>query len=146
MTLERERHAMNAVEAEGTTLEEAISNALRQLQVERDRVEIEVLVQPSKGFLGIGGKKARIRATLRVPLSMRPSEAKIEAPRPIETPRPPVRTSEQKSEAPRPREPRVESARETGTRRAGSGRRPSGRWRSPGRAGNCGRPGWSLRG
>ena len=116
MTLERERHAMNAVEAEGTTLEEAISNALRQLQVERDRVEIEVLLQPSKGFLGIGGKKARIRATLRVPLSMRPSEAKIEAPRPIETPRPPVRTSEQKSEAPRPREPRVESARETGTR------------------------------
>ena len=60
---------MNAVEAEAPTIEEAIVNALKQLQVERERAEIEVLVQPTKGFLGIGGKKARVRATLRVPLS-----------------------------------------------------------------------------
>lgn len=101
---------MNAVEAEGTTLDEAIANALRQLQVERDRVEIEVLAQPTKGFLGIGGKKARVRATLRVPLSMRTSEPKPE------TPRPPARASEAKADAPRPREPRTEAVRETGSR------------------------------
>jgi len=101
---------MNAAEAEGTTLDEAIANALRQLQVERERVEIEVLAQPTKGFLGIGGKKARVRATLRAPLSVRASE-----PRP-ETPRPPSRVSEAKADAPRPREPRPEAPRETGPR------------------------------
>jgi spoIIIJ-associated protein len=101
---------MNAVEAEGTTLDEAISNALRQLQVERDRVEIEVLAQPTKGFLGIGGKKARIRATLRLPLSARASEPRTE------TSRPPLRTPESKAEPPRPRELRAEVARETGAR------------------------------
>src|SRR5713101_5744437 len=60
---------MNAVEAEGWTIEEAIAAALKQLQVEREQVEIEVLSQAKRGFLGIGGKKARVRATLRVPLS-----------------------------------------------------------------------------
>lgn len=85
---------MNAVEAEGTTIEEAIANALKQLHVERDRVEIEVLTQPTKGFLGIGGKKARVRATLRVPLSARAPE-----------PPPPLETT-------RPREPRKEAAEE----------------------------------
>lgn len=103
---------MNAVEVEGTTLDEAISNALRQLQVERDRVEIEVLAQPTKGFLGIGGKKARIRATLRVPPSppVRASEPKTE------TPQPPLRTSEQKADTARPRPQRAESPRDTGPR------------------------------
>src|SRR5215470_14942903 len=93
MTLGKERNAMNAVEAEGTTIEEAIANALKQLHVERDRVEIEVLTQPTKGFLGIGGKKARVRATLRVTLSARAPEL------------PPV-------EVARPREPRTELAGE----------------------------------
>ena len=101
---------MNAVEAEGTTLDEAITNALRQLQVERERVEIEVLAQPTKGFLGIGGKKARIRATLRVPLAVRANEPKTEAPRPS------PRTSEPKAEPPRSRGQRTDVARETGTR------------------------------
>lgn len=78
MTLGKEKNVMNAVEAEGTTLEEAIANALKQLQVERDRVEIEVLAQPTRGFLGIGGKKARVRATLRVPLSVRTTEVVVE--------------------------------------------------------------------
>lgn len=60
---------MNSVEAEGKTIEEAVAAALTQLQVERERVEIEILSQATKGFLGIGGKKARVRATLRVPLT-----------------------------------------------------------------------------
>jgi spoIIIJ-associated protein len=48
---------MNSVEAEGRTIEEAVASALAQLQVERERVEIEILSQATKGFLGIGGKK-----------------------------------------------------------------------------------------
>ncbi|MBM4255621.1 MAG: KH domain-containing protein [Deltaproteobacteria bacterium] len=101
---------MNAVEAEGTTLEEAIASALRQLQVERDRVEIEVIAQPTKGFLGIGGKKARVRASLRVPLSARASEPRTETPR--SSPRPP----EQKT-APQPLPTqKAEAASEAGSR------------------------------
>lgn len=60
---------MSSVEAEGWTIEEAITAALKQLQAEREQVEIEVLSQGAKGFLGIGGKKARVRATLRPPPS-----------------------------------------------------------------------------
>lgn len=60
----------NAVEVEGWTIEDAIASALTQLHAERDQVEIEILSQATKGFLGIGGKKARVRATLRTPLSV----------------------------------------------------------------------------
>ena len=56
---------MNSVETEGKTIDDAIAAALRLLNAERDRVEVEVLSQASKGFLGIGGKKARIRVTVR---------------------------------------------------------------------------------
>ncbi len=59
-----------AVEAEGWTIEEAIASALTQLRAAREQVEIEILSQATKGFLGIGGKKARVRATLRAPLAM----------------------------------------------------------------------------
>ncbi len=63
---------MSSVEAEGRTLEEAVAAALKQLQAEKEQVEIEILSQATKGFLGIGGKKARVRATLRGPLSTQP--------------------------------------------------------------------------
>jgi len=72
---------MNSVEAEGRTIEEAVAAALQQLQVDRERVEIEILFQATKGFLGIGGKKARVRATLRAPLSARPVPAQPGGPR-----------------------------------------------------------------
>ncbi|MBI3303858.1 MAG: Jag N-terminal domain-containing protein [Deltaproteobacteria bacterium] len=71
---------MNAVEAEGRTIEEAVATALAQLKVERERVEIEILSQATKGFLGIGGKKARVRATLRAPLAAQLAEP---APAPV---------------------------------------------------------------
>ena len=106
---------MNAVEAEATTIEEAIVSALKQLQVERERVEIEVLAQPTKGFLGIGGKKARVRATLRVRLSARvpgPPPPPVEPRRSAELQRPtePRRQAEpqRQIEPQRPRERREE--------------------------------------
>ena len=66
---------MSAVEAEGPTLEEAVAAALTQLQADREQVEIEILAQASKGFLGIGGRKARVRATLRNPVSLQEPES-----------------------------------------------------------------------
>jgi len=77
---------MNSVETEGRTIEEAVAVALAQLQVERERVEIEVLSQATKGFLGIGGKKARVRATVRVPLSQQLKEPPVSVSRKTETP------------------------------------------------------------
>lgn len=66
---------MSAVEAEGSTIDEAVHSALKELGVERDNVEIEVIKQPTRGFLGIGSRKARVRATLRKPVSFADSES-----------------------------------------------------------------------
>ncbi|MDD5447654.1 MAG: Jag N-terminal domain-containing protein [Actinomycetota bacterium] len=45
----------------GRTVEEAINVALQELGMERNDVHIEVLEAPQKGFLGLGGREARIR-------------------------------------------------------------------------------------
>jgi spoIIIJ-associated protein len=48
----------------GRTVEEATQTAIEELGLERDDVFVEVLEEPQKGFLGIGGKEARIRVEL----------------------------------------------------------------------------------
>src|SRR5438552_10015144 len=60
---------MRSVETEGETIDEAIENALRTLHVERSQVELHILSDATRGVFGFGGKKARIRATLRAPLA-----------------------------------------------------------------------------
>ncbi len=70
---------MSAVEAEGSTIEAAVAAALTQLKADRDQVEIEILAQATKGFLGIGGRKARVRATLRNPVSLQEPEPESES-------------------------------------------------------------------
>jgi spoIIIJ-associated protein len=61
---------MEPVEAEGNSIDEAIENALVMLGVTRDRVEIEILSNSARGLFGIGGRKARVRAALRVPIDV----------------------------------------------------------------------------
>jgi spoIIIJ-associated protein len=56
---------MRSVEVEGTSVDEAIGKALESLGLDRERVEIEVLDNPTRGFLGLGGRLARVRATVR---------------------------------------------------------------------------------
>lgn len=56
---------MKSVESEGNTIDEAIDNALRLLRLERDAVEIEILENATKGVLGFGTKKAKVRARER---------------------------------------------------------------------------------
>lgn len=51
-------------EYEGKTVEEATQIALEELGLERDDIHIEVLEEPQKGFLGLGGKEAKIRVEL----------------------------------------------------------------------------------
>ncbi len=61
---------MESVEAQGRSIDDAIERALQQLGVERERVDIEILANATKGLFGIGGKKAMVRATLRSPISL----------------------------------------------------------------------------
>jgi spoIIIJ-associated protein len=48
----------------GRTVEEATQIALEELGLERDDIFVEVLEESQKGFLGLGGKGARIRVEL----------------------------------------------------------------------------------
>ena len=59
---------MRSVETDGSTIDEAIARALELLHVERDRIEVEILENSTRGVLGFGGKRARVRATVRAPL------------------------------------------------------------------------------
>ena len=54
------------IEKTGKTIEEAIQAAIAELGVKESDVEVEVLEEPSKKFLGLfGGNPAKIRATLK---------------------------------------------------------------------------------
>ncbi|MDP9237479.1 MAG: protein jag [Chloroflexota bacterium] len=55
---------MGAVEASGKTVEEAIENALVELDADRDQVEVEVVHEARSGILGVGGAQALVRVRL----------------------------------------------------------------------------------
>lgn len=58
---------MKSIEMTGRTVEEAISAALQELQLEKSDVDIQILEEPSKGFLGIlGGKMARVQVAEKI--------------------------------------------------------------------------------
>ncbi len=67
-----------SIEVTAPSVEEAIIVGLTRLMVTRDEVEIEVLDEGSKGFLGIGAREARVRLTRG-----RPRPAKVTAPTPV---------------------------------------------------------------
>ncbi len=79
---------MDVLEIEGKNIDEAIEKACREFNVPREKLNIEILSEGSPGLLGLGAKKARIRASL---LSLEaalekaaeepPPEAPAEAPR-----------------------------------------------------------------
>ena len=60
------------------TIEEAVEKGLRELGVSRERVEVEVLDEGSKGLFGLGNRQARVRLAL---INDAPA-----APKPQETP------------------------------------------------------------
>lgn len=52
------------LEVEGKTVEEAIRRALKELQLPRSKVKIEVLSEEKKGLFGMAGAKlAKVRVT-----------------------------------------------------------------------------------
>ncbi|MBE5743303.1 MAG: protein jag [Clostridiales bacterium] len=48
---------------QGKTIEDAIKQGLLTLNIEREQAEIKVLEEPQKGFLGIGGKDAKVEVS-----------------------------------------------------------------------------------
>lgn len=90
---------MEAIEIEGKTIDEAIGKACAELQAPREKLNIEIIAEGSAGFLGLGSKKARIRATL---LSFDISlEAAPAVPVPAEKPRREAGPAEEQREQPR---------------------------------------------
>lgn len=57
---------MEFAEKYGRTIEEAAQLAAADLNLTIEDVEIEVLEEPSKGFLGLGAKSAKVRVTPKV--------------------------------------------------------------------------------
>lgn len=57
----------NSIEVTGKTEEEAIASALRQLNLQRDEVSIEILERSKSGFLRIGSTPAVVKVTYDVP-------------------------------------------------------------------------------
>lgn len=55
----------NSIEAQGATVDEAIQIALNKLGASRDKVEIDIVHHPRNGFLGIGARRAKVKATVR---------------------------------------------------------------------------------
>lgn len=53
-----------ALEIEAKNVDEAIEKACREFNVPREKLNIEILAAGSPGILGIGAKKARIKASL----------------------------------------------------------------------------------
>jgi spoIIIJ-associated protein len=58
---------MRSVEVAGGSIDEAIDRALQVLGAARDQVEIDILENATRGLLGIGRRRARVRATMRAP-------------------------------------------------------------------------------
>ncbi|SEJ56483.1 spoIIIJ-associated protein [Bhargavaea ginsengi] len=64
--------------ATGTTVDEAVSNALAKLGLTRDQVKIEIIDEGKKGFLGFGAREASVRVTAEV-VSTEPEAASVAA-------------------------------------------------------------------
>ena len=100
------------ITATGKTIDLAIENALRQLDMDRDSVSVEVLENPKSGFLGFGACPAKVKVTYEVPdeevkpapaLSSasrskpKKAEPKVEAPKPLN----PINPKSVQTEAPK---------------------------------------------
>jgi spoIIIJ-associated protein len=64
----------------GQDVDEAVKLALKDLNCTVDQVEIKVLEEPSKGFLGLGSKLAKVRVTMKSALAKEIKEIKEQAP------------------------------------------------------------------
>lgn len=56
---------MKFIEISGKTVEDAIESGLKELGIKKDKVDVDILDQGSKGIFGIGAKPARVKLTVK---------------------------------------------------------------------------------
>lgn len=57
---------MKSIIVEDSSVEEAVQNALKKLETSREKVEVNVLEEGSRGLFGfIGGRQAKVKVTLK---------------------------------------------------------------------------------
>lgn len=56
---------MKQITATGTTMDDAVQSALEQLQTSKDKVDVDVIDEGKKGFLGFGSKPAIVKVSIR---------------------------------------------------------------------------------
>ena len=66
-------------------VEEAIAQGLAELGLDKAAVDVEVLDEGSRGLLGIGGRQARVRLTLKQPQAVPAAAAPAQVPQPPAT-------------------------------------------------------------
>jgi predicted RNA-binding protein Jag len=72
---------MSSYEFTGKSVKEAIAKACEELNVSEDSLEVQVIEESTRGFLGIvGHRDARIRVTVRP--HVEPEEPVVESPAP----------------------------------------------------------------
>jgi len=54
---------MDSIEKSGKTVEDAIEEALQIMNCKREHVEVTIIDEGSKGFLGLGGRLAKVRVS-----------------------------------------------------------------------------------
>ncbi|MCA9405777.1 MAG: Jag N-terminal domain-containing protein [Candidatus Omnitrophica bacterium] len=60
------KRPQKGVEFEGTTVEDAISKALKELNATRDQVSIKIVCEEKKGLFGMeGAKPAKIKVSFK---------------------------------------------------------------------------------
>lgn len=94
-----------SVEITASEIDDAIEEGLKQLDVSRESVIVEILEEPSRGLLGLGSKLARVRLTTAArPHSelvfTRDEEPAPLAPRPANKPKPQGKRPEKRKSAP----------------------------------------------
>jgi spoIIIJ-associated protein len=116
---------MQSIEAEGHSIDDAIERALQRLGVTRDKVDIEIVSNASRGLFGFGGQRAKVRATLRRPLNL------AEPPEPVrhpaaDSPARPAAAAPLPPPRPAPRQPPAptRSRPQTGRRESAAARPP----------------------
>ena len=66
------RAVQHYIETEGDTVEEAIEQALTELEATREQVTIDLISEPTKGILNFGAKPAKVRVTIKQDVSSAP--------------------------------------------------------------------------
>ena len=70
---------MRSSEKWGVDVDTAVDLALKELKIDRDEAEIEVIEESSNGFLGIGSKLARVRVTVKEEAETQTTQTKEKA-------------------------------------------------------------------